>query len=299
MKSKLKKIHHLFVILPYYILRSSIADTIKQDGVEHAGYLAFLSLLSLFPFLIFLFSLITYFGSSELCTNLIYNFLSTLPANISISLLPRINEIVSGPPQGLLTIAIIGIIWTASSAVDGLKNILNRAYRAPNPPPYVLARLISIVQFIMIALIISATLVVLVLAPVALHKAEMIFLINFKINYDWLYFRQTFVFGVLFITISLLYHHLTDVKQKYIDTIPGTLIAILLWTVTFKLFSIYLINFNQFNLVYGSLGGIIGILMFCFLVNLILIIGAEFNYHFRRAYNKNSHRRATKKVQKS
>jgi membrane protein len=295
MKSKWKLAKRKFVLLPYYILRSSISDTIRQDGVEHAGYLAFLSILSLFPFLIFLFSVITYFGDSEICSHLIYLVLNNLPTNISTSLLPRINEIVNGPPQGLLTIAIVGIIWTASSAVEGLRTILNRAARAPSPPPYLWGRLLSIMQFIVITLIISITVVILVLAPAILKKIEMVFLVNFRIDYDWLYFRQSIIILILFTATSLLYYHITDVKQRFFDIIPGTIVAIFLWTIILRLFAIYLENFNQFSLVYGSLGGIIGALMFSYFVNLIFIIGAEFNYHFKRAYNKNSHRRKIKK----
>lgn len=280
-----------YIRLPYFILRASISDTIHQNGVEHAGYLAFLSILSLFPFLIFLFSIITYFGDSEIGSRLVYVFLNNLPVNISSSLLPRINEIVNGPPQGLLTIAIIGIIWTASSAVEGLRTILNRAYRATSPPTYVLGRILSILQFIIIALMISITVIMLILAPVILQKIEANFFVNFKIDYDWLYFRQSTTIFILFITTSCLYYFIADVKQKFRDTIPGTMLAIILWTIILRLFAIYLDNFNQFNLVYGSLGGLIGALMFFYLVNLVFIIGAEFNYHFKRAYNKNSHRR--------
>ncbi len=294
MKSKIKAAKHKYLILPYYILRSSVSDTIRQDGVEHAGYLAFLSILSLFPFLIFLFSIVTFFGDSQIWSRLIYLFLNNLPTNISISLLPRINEIVNGPPQGLLTVAIVGIIWTASSAVEGLRTILNRAARAPSPPPYILGRLLSIAQFIVMTLVISATVLVLVLAPAVMRKIEMVFLMNFSIDYDYLYVRQFLIITVLFITTSLLYYHITDVKQKFTETFPGTIVSIILWTITVKLFVIYLENFNQFNLVYGSLAGLIGVLMFFYFVSLIFIIGAEFNYHFKRAYNKDSHRRTTK-----
>jgi len=295
MKSKWKLARRRFFLLPYHILRSSINDTIRQDGIEHAGYLAFLSILSLFPFLIFLFSIITYFCDSQICSHLIYVVLNNFPSNISSSLLPRINEIVNGPPQGLLTIAIIGIIWTASSAVEGLRTILNRAYRVPIKPDYIWGRLLSIMQFIVITLIISLAVIILVLAPALLQKFELLFVVNFRINYDWLYFRQFSIISILFIATSLLYYHIVDVKQRYRDTLPGTIMAIFLWSIILRLFTIYLENFHQFNLVYGSLGGIIGALMFFYFVNLVFIVGAEFNYHFKRAYSKNSYRRIYKK----
>jgi membrane protein len=275
-----------FILKPFYILKYAIIDTIKQDGVEHAGYLAFLSILSLFPFLIFLFSILAHFGSLESYSGLLFIFLDNLPDNISASLLPRINEIVNGPPQSLLTIAFIGVVWTASSAVEGLRTILNRAYRAPSPPPYILGRIKSVFQFIIISLIIAATITLFLLVPAILKRTEIIFETSFHINYDWLYFRQLTIVLILFLTTSLLYYHITDVRQKLVDTFPGATIVIILWALILKIFIIYLENFNQFNFLYGGLGGIIGTLMFFYFVNLIFIIGAEFNYHFRKAYKK-------------
>ncbi len=286
-KKNLKKVlKRRLIVLPYKILKSAITDTIRQDGIEHSGYLAFLSILSLFPFLIFLFSIATYLGDSEIYTNLIYVVLNNFPKNISQSLLPRVDEIVNGPPQGLLTVAIIGIIWTASSAVEGLRTILNRAYRVNSPPDYIWGRLLSILQFIIITLVISIVVTILILAPAILKKMELIFLVNFNINYDWFYIRQLIIIFTLFTTTSMLYYHIVDLKQRYRDTIPGTIVAIILWTLTLKIFSIYLENFKQFNLIYGSLAGIIGALMFFYLVNLVFIIGAEFNYHFKRTYSR-------------
>jgi membrane protein len=284
-----------FIHIPYHILKSSIQDTIRQDGVEHAGYLAFLTILSLFPFLIFLFSIVTYFGGTETYGHFIYIALENLPSGISESLLPRIEEIINGPPQGLLTVAIVGIIWTASSAVEGLRTILNRAYRVPNPPDYVWGRFLSIMQFVVITLVISLAVTLLVLAPAVLRKLEIHFAFSLSIDYDWFYIRQLLVIFILFISTTSIYYHITDVRQKFRDTIPGAILAILLWVIVVRLLSIYIENFNQFSLVYGSLAGIIGALMFFYLVNLVFIVGAEFNYHFKRVYNKSSHRRVFQK----
>ena len=276
-----------YVKIPYIIFKSSIYDTIMQDGIEHAGYLAFLSILSLFPFLIFLFSIATYFDA-DAATKLIMFILDSAPRNISKSLTPRIEEIINGPPQSLLTIAIIGIIWTASSSVEGLRTILNRAYRVKSPPPYIWRRALSILQFFAITLTITAAMIFLIIVPAILQEIETILSINFHINYDWLYLRHLAIFLVLLIGTSWLYYAIPNVDQRIIDTLPGAIICLILWTIILKLFTIYLQNFNQFNLLYGSLGGIIGALMFFYLVNLVFIMGAEFNYHFHQILkNKN------------
>src|SRR5690606_16203080 len=107
-------------------------------------------------FLVFFVAIVGFIGQSELGTKFIDLFITgqLLPDEVKAAILPRIEEIMSGPPQGLLTIAIIGTIWTASSAVEGVRTILNRAYRVSTPPAYWWRRLFSIMQFLVLVAII-------------------------------------------------------------------------------------------------------------------------------------------------
>ena len=277
-----------YIILPIKILRVAITDTIKQDGVEHAGYLAFLSILSLFPFLIFLISIIGLFGASEVGINAIHSILSTAPKEMTDALTPRIDEIILGPPQTFLTLAIIGVIWTASSSVEGCRTILNRAYRIHHPPPYIWRRLLSIFEFFIIIFSIVLGIVIFVVAPNILQEAEKGLSISLRIDYDFYYIRYLAIFFLLVCTTSLLYYALPNSKQKFNQTVPGSILAVILWFCLQHAFSIYLDNFHQFNLVYGSLAGVMISLMFFYLISLIFILGAEFNYHFHRTYKKRS-----------
>jgi len=277
-----------YIILPIKILRVAITDTIKQDGIEHAGYLAFLSILSLFPFLIFLISIIGLFGASEVGINSIHSILSAAPKEMNDALTPRINEIILGPPQTFLTLAIIGVIWTASSSVEGCRTILNRAYRIHHPPPYVWRRLLSILEFFIIIFSIVLGIVIFVVAPNILQEAEKGLSISLRIDYDFYYIRYLAIFLLLVCTTSLLYYALPNSKQKFSQTVPGSILAVILWFCLQHAFAIYLDNFHQFSLVYGSLAGVMISLMFFYLISLIFILGAEFNYHFHRTYKKRS-----------
>ncbi len=273
-----------YCIIPFKILRIAVIDVIRHDGIEHAGYLAFLMLLSLFPFLIFLISIVGFFGASEFGSTAIHNILNAAPKEMVEGLLPRIDEIISGPPQSFLTIAIIGVIWTASSSVEGCRTVLNRAYRVAFPPPYILRRLISIAEFFVIVFFIIAGIVIFVVAPTFLKEAEANFAFKFNIDYDFFYIRQIVIFILLAFATSLLYYALPNAKQKITQTLPGSILATLLWIGLEKSFEFYLANFHQFSLVYGSLAGIIISLMFFYLISLVFILGAEFNYHFHRTY---------------
>jgi len=283
-RSKINYYFHKYFLIPIKIFRKSIIDTINHDGIEHAGYLAFLSILSFFPSLIFLIAVIGLFGESKIGTDFLHELISTLPNEMSRGLTPRINEIISGPSDGYLTIAIIGVIWTASSSVEGCRTILNRAYRVAFPPPYILRRLVSIFEFFIIIFVIISGILIFVIVPIVLKYLEKQFSIKLAIDYDFFYLRQVAIFLILTISTSVLYYALPNAKQKIWQTIPGSILAVILWITLVDFFSLYLENFDQMNFVYGSIAGVIISLMFFYLISLVFIFGAEFNYNFHRVY---------------
>lgn len=283
-RSKLSKFLHYYFILPAKIFHLSIADLVRQNGVEHAGYLAFLFILSLFPFLIFLIAIIGFFGATAEGIEIIKNILSSIPQEMNQALSPRINEIISGPGQSFVTIAIFGVIWTASSSVEGCRTILNTAYRVNFPPPYLWRRFISIIEFFIITFSVVVGMLVFLVIPKLLKKLESF--LPFTVNFESAFFdfSSFAIFFILTAATSLLYFILPNAKQKITQTLPGSVMAVTLWTLLQKLFTFYLGYFDQFNFVYGSLAGIIISLIFFYLVSLIFILGAEFNYHFHRVY---------------
>jgi membrane protein len=283
-RTKLSYYFRKYFILPFKIFRIAIFDTIKQDGVEHAGYLAFLSILALFPSLIFLISIIGYFGASGIGIKVLQASLSVVPKEMADALAPRIIEIIVGPPQSFLTIAIIGVIWTASSSVEGCRTILNRAYRIAFPPPYLLRRLLSILEFFAIVFSVIAGIFIFVIAPMILKVLKDKFNFHPQFDHNFLYLNKLAGFWLLVCATSTLYYILPNAKQKITQTVPGSIIVVALWTLLQKLFFLYLDNFQQFNLIYGSLAGVIISLMFFYLISLVFIFGAEFNYHFHRTY---------------
>ena len=180
----------------------------------------------------------------------------------------------------MLTIAFIGILWTASSAIEGIRTILNRAYRIDSPPAYIWRRLMSIVQFILFVLVI-----------ITLTTAFVTFSIFsifdiFHIDTNWIYLKKILITLVSIKMITFIYYIIPNARQKVKNTLPGALICVILFWLILQLFVLYLQNFNQFNLLYGSLAGIIATLMFFFLVGLAFITGAEFNYHFNNKKQK-------------
>jgi membrane protein len=259
--------------------QSVYVTVVNHDGIEHAGYLAFVALVAIFPFLVLLVAIGGVIGQGEVGAKFIEILLTSLPHTAQEGLRPRIDEILSGPPQGLLTIAILGAIWTSSSMVEGLRTILNRTYRVATPPAYLLRRLISIGQLLIFAFVVIIGMTLLVFVPMMIEEVRLVLHVQFQ--GDGVYWNNmilTISAFAMFVMVASMYYFIPNIKQTLLAVIPGAAITVILWAGAAGIFSYYLTHFKQVSLIYGSLGGIIATLFFFYIINLIFILGAELNY---------------------
>lgn len=259
-------------------LYNAAVKTIEHDGVEYAGYMSFMVLLSVFPFLIFFLALTSFLGASELGQNFIALILENMPEH-SIDLIKnRLQELGRSPPQSLMTLAIVGSIWTASSFVECLRTILNRVYEIKSPPTYIRRRLLSIIQFLIISMLITLAMFCLIIIPIGLAKIPSIIKVIDGYEIILNFARYFLILGALFIGSSSLYYIIPNTSLRFIEVIPGALLAVFFWIISGYLLSKYIMYYNQLSIVYGSLGSIIVTLIFFYIINMIFIYGAEFNY---------------------
>lgn len=263
-------------------------NLVENDGIELAGYLTFLALLALFPFLVLIVAAAGFIGQGDLGTQFIELIVSHLPQESIRSLRPRIDEIMSGPPQGLLTISILGAIWTASSAVEGMRTVLNRAYQVSEPPNYYWRRALSILQIMLFTLLIIVVMSMLVLAPLMVtHFTGFTGLLLSENIKRFLVSDFIWVGGsLLFVGVASLYYWLPNIKQTMFAVVPGALLVVVMWILGAALVTFYIDNVNQVNIIYGSLSGFIATLIFFFVMNIIFIYGAEFNHELLVALGK-------------
>jgi membrane protein len=260
-------------------------NTNIHRGGEQAGNLAFLTLLSLFPFLVFTIALATYVGDQTLGVHFIEALISKMPDNVADTLRPHLENILGKPPQGLLTIAVIGAIWASSALLSALRTVLNRAYRIESPPQYIWRRLLSIFElllltgFIILLMLLEAMKPSLSRAAVQLTELDVA---TFESSIRWFNFGGSFsaLFSglILALLIALTYVVLTNKKIRFRDALPGAVLVAIAWIATVKLLTWYIYHSQQISVLYGGLSGIVMTLFFFYLLNLALIFGAEFNY---------------------
>jgi membrane protein len=270
-----------------HTLYKAIFRTVDHDGVEHAGYMSFMVLFSLFPFLVFFFAFTSFIGASELGQELITILIENLPQNATEAITPRIMEIVQTPPERLMTLAIIGAIWTSSSFVEGLRTILNRIYEVSTPPTYLWRRFLSIMQFLSISIGLTLILFLLIIIPAGLEKVPAYASLVEKFHPIWGIVRYFAVLFFSFLTVCYLYYILPNIEDlKFRDVIPGAFITLALWFLSGAVLSKYLVYYTKLSLIYGSIGSIIATLLFFFVINMLFIYGAEFNYLYNKRITK-------------
>ncbi len=254
---------------------------VEHDGVEHSGYMSFMVLLSIFPFLIFLLALTSFLGAAELAEKFIVLLIENMPEKATDAIKSRIDELVRTPPQSLLTLAVVGSVWTASSFVECLRTILNRVYEVKSPPPYIRRRLLSILQFLLISVVITLLMFLLVVIPLGLAKIPTLVEIidGYELPINLL--RYFLILLLFFLGSASLYYIIPNIQLKFSEVIPGSILTVTLWLINGYLLSRYIVYYSQLNVVYGSLGSIIITLIFFYITNMIFIYGAEFNYQLK------------------
>ena len=255
-------------------------NLVHNDGIEHAGYLTFLAILALFPFLVVILAAFGFIGQGELGTRFVAEVSAHLPKESVAALMPRINEITALPPQGLLTVAILGSLWTSSSAVEGIRNVLNRAYRVGSPPHFFFRRLLSIAQIIVVTLLVMIVMGILVFTPIVMNS--FLQLTGLQLSPGLAHgFVDNFVYissAILFLVVASVYYILPNIKQSMLAVVPGAALVVLLWVMGASAITFYMNTISTVNLIYGSLSSFIATLIFLYVMNVIFIYGAEFNH---------------------
>lgn len=274
-------------------IKQSVIDLVHHEGVEHAGYIAFLIMLGIFPFTILLAMTIGFIGRLYFHADLNNIFQTILLeskwSELITSLKPRLIEIMQTPPQKFLTFAIVSAIWSASSIIEGLRTILNRAYHVQNPLPYIPGRMISIAQFVLMLASMSAVVIALNAAPLAIQYLNH-YLPSIEIQHplyvtvrkylnDTALWRNSIMLSIALVFTLYLHYYLPDKKQKLLHLIPGLCVTILGWYICSVMLKYYITTFSQINFIYGSIAGIIISLFYFYICNLVFIFSAEFNHN--------------------
>ena len=247
----------------------------KDDVFALSSQLAYYLILSFFPFMIFLITLI---GLSPLSSiKVLDNLYAILPMSIVELTKSIILEVFDSQHGGLLGVSVLLMIWTSSSAFRAVIKGVNKAYEFKENRSFIKRSIISMIGIMSLALIIILALAMLVFGSVIgtyiINRIQFYRIFIFL----WNMFRYAFVFIVMIFIFALIYMFTPAKRLKLKEVIPGAIFSTIGWIVVSFGFSFYINNFSNYSKFYGSLGAVFILMTWLFLVSMIFILGVEIN----------------------
>jgi membrane protein len=248
----------------------------QDDGFTQAGNLAYIGLFSLFPFLIVVVAAASLVGETDWGTRFAGQLLAQLPSNVASTLAGPMRQATSDYGKAL-TFGIVGTVWTAASGLEAARSALNRAYGVRAPKALWRRRLQSLGLIMVAAVATMMWMALLVVGPVVWSSVAPYFPPNPSLKHAWGVLRYLVSAGVSFAAVSTFYYILPNRWIAWRWALPGALLSVVLWLSAAALFSGYLSAFGAFTSMYGSLSGVVVVLLFFYVSGVIFIFGAEFN----------------------
>lgn len=260
---------------------------IKDDDVQGiSAQLTYYLILSLFPFLIFIMTLIGYAQIS--LEDKISQLEQIMPAE-AISIIEEILQDVSaGRSQALLSFGMLATLWAASKGVNAIIKGLNRAYDIDESRAFWKIRGIALLATFTIGLVVLLSILLLVLGSWLKTQVFLLADLPYAFQKLWDLLQYAVPLLVMFIVFTLLYWIAPSRRLALREAVPGALFSTIGWITTSVLFSVYVNQFSDFTKTYGSLGGVMVLLIWLYISSFIILAGGEINAILHKRITKAS-----------
>jgi len=263
-------------------------DKVGDNKLFDRAYgVAFNFTLSLFPAIIFLFALIPFINSliPSISQGDILHFLQdVLPKSVFEVTAETIHDTLTFRRQGLLSFGVLFALFLATNGVNALMQTFNMSYKTVENRSYVKTRLIALMLTLILAFALILSISLLVVGQLMLNwMVELEFLKEDFTYYLIFALKYTVLFIAFYLAIASIYYWGPAIHDKWRFFSLGSILATLLCVLFSIGFSFYVTNFGTYNKVYGSIGAIIALMVWQWLMSFILLLGFEFNASIDRA----------------
>ena len=240
-----------------------------------SAQLAFYILLSFFPFMIFMSSLISYIPIEHMLNLL--SFLEFYPDVIQDTVYTLVDQLYSYKSNAILSITAIATLWSASRGVFSILKGLNIAHNLKETRNYVVLRIICLFYTLIFAFILVLTFILLIFGQLLLDWLTNFISFSDQIMLITNIIRFLVPFVLIFIFFVFIYKTVPNMKLTLKQVLPGSALTTIGWVVMSLGFSIYVNNFSSYSYIYGSLSSIIVLLLWLYISSNIIMIGGAVN----------------------
>ncbi|HMS82759.1 MAG TPA: YihY/virulence factor BrkB family protein [Nitrospira sp.] len=268
-------------------LGTRVWNQVQKNGIlGRAAQLAYYFLLALFPLLLFLTALIGLFPINAPTSALLDYARQIIPAEALGLVEQYLDNIVQGSGTDILSLGILGALWASSSGMTAIMEALNVAYDQAETRPFWKVRLLGILLTLCLAglIIMSATLVV--YGGQLLQWATQLFELTMVSEILWQLVRWPVAIALMLLAMAIIYYVCPDVEQQWRWITPGAVFAVVMWLMVSLAFKYYVQNFGNYNVAYGSIAGVIVLMLWLYLSGAVILLGGEINAEIEAAAHR-------------
>jgi len=262
-------------------LKRTVQEFQEDNLTDWAATLTYYGLLALFPALIVLVSLVGLLGDPESTTNTLTDIVTKIGPDSAASTfegpIKQVTESRATAGFALITSTLVAL-WSASGYLGAFIRASNVIYETREGRPFWKLRPLQLLMTLVVVLLLAVMAMGVVLTgPIVSDVAEPIGVSDTAVSI-WNYAKWLLIAVLFVLMIGLIYYAAPNVKQRgYSWITPGGLVALVVWLVASAAFGLYVSQFGSYNNVYGSLAGLVIILIWMWITNLAILFGHELN----------------------
>ncbi|WP_196890224.1 YihY/virulence factor BrkB family protein [Aureivirga sp. CE67] len=265
----------------YDLLELYIIGIVKGALTSRAGGIAFSFFMALFPFLLFVLTLIPYVPIEGFQEDFVAQIEHWLPPNTSEAVQSVIKDIANNKYGGLLSFGFLTSIFLMTNGVNSIFGGFEYSYHIKEMRSVIRQYLIALGTSIMLSILLLTTIAFIAYLEIGVQNLQQ----NGWLSNEGFWIRNgsiaLFIF-MIYLSVSILYHFGTKEVKHLKFFSPGALFTTVLTLLMFYLFGIYVIKFSKYNELYGSIGTLLILMLFVWLNSIILLLGFELNASLNR-----------------
>src|SRR5262245_30015520 len=265
------------------LINRSYNEAVSRAAQGLASQLAYYFFLALFPALLCVLAIASFFPLQNFTDEVVRLLGPIAPQQMIDVIRQEMVKIGESQNGGLLTIGLLGALWSSSAAMVAIVSAMNRAYDIEEGRPWWKVRLTAIGLSIGLSFLIVVAFTLIVAGPEMADAIGRHLPYGYIIAWIWKIVQWPVAFGMAAFGIGLIYYFAPDAEQEWVWITPGSLLATFLWLLASLGFRYYAVNFGNYEATYGTLGGVILLMLWFFITGLVIVIGAEMNAEIEHA----------------
>lgn len=271
------------------IFKRTGKEAITDDVFDLAAQQAYYFFFALFPALLFVLSVASFFPLASLTDNVVKMLGRVAPRDVIDIINTQLRQLGEKNSGGLLTFAFLVTIWSSSGAMVSIITTMNTCYDITESRPWWKTRLTAVGLTVGLALFILVSMFLVLAGPAfAEHLANTLYLGD-AFKWTWWVLQWPVVFVLVATAIGMIYYFAPDAEQDWVWLTPGSVLATVLWIVVSLGLKLYYQLVPNANASYGAVGGVMVLMLWFYVSGLALLMGAELNSEIEHAspYGKN------------